>query len=915
MRAHFRHHFVLGAIAAVLLADAGAARAQSLRAGEYTVRVDGDGRISIDRARVPLVTASYAGMFGRLPSGSIIYWVDARRNLAVRKVGEGSEQPRLEISNSGERGVHMRREAAILGQEVRLVHEITVPANVAGSVDTGFTLNPELAYATQGTVWEKAGGAAGAARLGAGEGALPYRVNLQKASFDGQWGKISLTFEAGEGLQAQASLLNGARSERRPGDWVQVLPLFLSVGEGQPETTYRSVCLIRFEPAPGKQYLSPNRNLLYNGDFEGWENPDLPDGWRRAPEATRETAAGMAPDEGQKWQGARSLRWSTEAGSLTHNTQPHNYLASAAMDGPYVFSVALRGEPAGAEVAIRCGRQEKKVQMTGEWQRFSVATEVKTGEALPAIGIRKLSPGVVWVDSAQLEAETEPTPFAGRPQQTVFTEAPFPKGLLAEEIARYATAPLLGGCGPEFSYYTREKRGRLLYDLNLPPERRARASLAVSLRTPDGKGVLVKAVKPPLRERVIVEFGAAALPAGSTQATAQVIEEGKVVATLRHEVVKLPPLAAGVEVKTNRLTRTLWRAGRPYLPVGSDASAKPEAALAAIRAQAGNGFNHLHLWGGFHEPEKTANGSIPKFNPEALKEILDGAHAAGVTVTINLSHWLSMNHFQKGRFTNPDISDEEILRRALEVVRLARSHPAVLGWHLIDEPNPAYCTPEWIARIYREVKREDPYHPAEINVCVSGTEMLSFLDGSDYMSIDIYPVPRAHLGLIAPHTRFMRLAGEHRPIRWWIQSWADVREPTAAEEICMAYQALVEGTRFVLFYNYRPSSYAAWAGLGQVAAEMKALAPALAAERQDLPGDDERVVASLHRSDGRLWVMAVNRDTKAVDAEWALPAECAGREVEVLFEGRRVRCEGHVLKDHFAPLARHVYRVAAPKGP
>ena len=128
----------------------------------------------------------------------------------------------------------------------------------------------------------------------------------------------------------------------------------------------------------------------------------------------------------------------------------------------------------------------------------------------------------------------------------------------------------------------------------------------------------------------------------------------------------------------------------------------------------------------------------------------------------------------------------------------------------------------------------------------------------------------------------------------------------------MAYQALAEGTRFMLFYNHRPTSYAAWAGLGQIAAEMQALLPALAAEREDVPVggvEDERVVASLHRAQGAVWVIAVNRDTEAARAHFTLPADCAGKTAEVPFEGRQVKCEGTTLQDRFAPMARHVYRV------
>ena len=80
------------------------------------------------------------------------------------------------------------------------------------------------------------------------------------------------------------------------------------------------------------------------------------------------------------------------------------------------------------------------------------------------------------------------------------------------------------------------------------------------------------------------------------------------------------------------------------------------------------------------------------------------------------------------------------------------------------------------------------------------------------------------------------------------------------------YQAIAEGTRFLLFYNYRPTSWAAWSGLGQIAREVRDLRPALIAEHANVAvttaeGEDI-VIASLHRTGDRVWVIAVNRGTE-----------------------------------------------------
>jgi len=897
---------------AVVLSPSRGVCSEMLRAEGYSVLVDDRGKVSIKRDRAHIVTTSYAGMFGRLATGSVAYYIDVSRSLEIEKIGEPSGRPRLVITNSGTKGVTMRREISIEPEGVRLLHEISVPAGVAGSIDTGFTLNPGLTYGAQVSLWPSADAQPSATRLGAEDDCLPYRADFQKITFDSEWGVLSVEFETAEGTQGFGALLNGARSPKRPSSWVQVLPLFAGVAEGKPATTYQSACRVRFEPRPGKRYLSSQRNLLYNGGFEDWSNPDLPDGWRRAPHATRETAMGMASDDTTKFEGERSLRWTLENGALSHITQRSDYFAPAPVEAPCVFSVYLKSDPPGVRVALRCGRSQEQVQAGSEWQRFAVVADEGVGGRAFPVSIEKLSEGTLWVDAAQLEEGDEPTPFAARPRESIVGNPPFPEGLMADDIAQYLQdRPALGGCGPELSYYTSESKGHLIYDINLSAARRAKASLTVQLADPNGVAVTAETFSPPLPGRVTVEFDAVRLPLGTSHASATLTEAGKNLGSLRDEVIKLPPLKHGVEVKVNRLTRTLMRRGAPYIPVGSDATTSLERALECIRGQAANGFNHLHLWSGFYEYEETPHGRVPKLRPDELREILDRAHAAGMTVTVNLSHWLSLNHFRAERFQNKDVTDDELIERSLEVVRAARDHPALLTWHLFDEPSPAYCAPEWVERTYRAVKQADPYHLAEINICSSGRNMLSYLGGSDLMSIDIYPVPRSHLGLIAPHTQFMRLAGEWRPIRWWIQSFASVREPSAAEEMCMTYQAIVEGTRFILFYNYRPTSYAAWAGLGEIAREMQELTPALIAEREDLPGVEGgggRVIASLHRPEGHIYVIAVNRDTKAVNAEFTLPLECVDRDTEVLFEGRRVACQGRVLKDQFAPMARHVYR-------
>ena len=912
MKALSQHVTLTQLAAAVLVAFVSTAGAAGITGKPYSSAVDDDGKLYVRYGRTPIVTTSYAGMFGRLPTGSLTYYITVNRGLRVEMTDENTEHPQMVMRNTGTRGVTMSRVVTLDSEHLELRHEISVPNGVAGSIDTGFTLNPELAYGARVTLWPPSGAEPSETALGVADSCLPYRANFRKIHFDSEWGRLAIEFETEEGFQAFGSLLNGARSPRSPSEWVQVLPLFAGTAEDAPTTTYRSVCRISFEPASGKPYLSPTRNLLYNSSFEDWSNPDLPDGWRRSPYALQETGAGIAPDEGTVYEGTRSLRWTLDSGALTHVMSRSNYAASTPIEAPCTFSVYLRSDPPGVKAALKCGSARAEVTAAAGWERFAVtATRGVGGQSLP-VSVEKLSPGVLWLDAAQLEEAAEATPFVSRSRASVVGAAPFPADCMVKDLAELREhRPTLHGCGPDLSYYTSETTGRLIYDVDLDALRRETASLLVRLTGPAGELVCSRTFAPPVPRRVELEFSVGQLPLGISLASAALTGAGQETVSLDHKVRRLPPLEDGVEVKINRLTRCLVRAGQPYIPVGSDASSGLGRALECIEGQAANGFNHLHLWSGFYSHERTPNGRVPKLEPEMLQTILDRAHAAGMTVTVNLSHWLSINHFQQHRFTNRDLTDDDLIEAAVDTVRRVRQHPAVLTWHLCDEPNPAYCPPAWLERAYQAVEAADPYHPPEINVCVSGRQMLSFREASDLMSIDVYPVPQGHVGIVAPHTRFMRLADAWRPIRWWIQAWANVREPTAAEEVCMTYQALAEGTRFVLFYNYRPTSYAAWSALGRLASEIRELTPALIGQREDIGqtgSGPEQVVASLHRTASHVTIIAVNRDTVPVDAGFVVPAECAAGEAEVRFESRRVRCQDGVLKDRFAPMARHVYR-------
>ena len=880
--------------------------------GSYKAIIDPRGRMTVWRDNVPVVTRSYAGMFGRLPSGSLIYYASAGYALSTPAASPLAGLPRLVAENQGKEGVGMFRQIVLHPDHIEWTHRMDVPPGLAGSIDTGFVLNPDLSIAGTVRLWTTTNGPAKTGTIGAAPACLPYSTPFVKAEFVSRWGSLTIAFQESDGLEARGTLLNLAKSSRRPEPKVMILPLSVGVKKKDVATSYTSVCTLRFDPLPGIHYLPAQRNAILNGSFEAWSNPDLPDGWRRSPAATKRTAAAIAADPTAHVHGTRSLKWTGGEATLSQIPARGHYRLTTPLTPPVTFSLTLKSNPPGVRLEMSCGKARKTVTAAENWQRHDLV--VASGKDFP-IRLKKLSPGTLWLDAVQLERGKEPTPYVNRPMSEVIGQAPFQPDLLHEALQHAEDHhALLTGPGPERSYYTRESTGRLRYRIRLEPKERIRSDVRIRILGKDGRVLQRQRQTPGPDGRIVVPFKVASLPLGTATAQAELWLDGNKRADMRSDLIRLAPLKKGSETKIDRHARILLRDGKPFLPVGSDTASSVSRALEAIQAQKANGFNTIHVWSGFAERSYAVPARLPVFHPAELKTMLDAALAADMAVIVHLGHWLTINHSERDYYHNPAITDAQTLAAALDVVRAAQHHPALLLWYLFDEPAPRLCPPAYLEHVLHAVKDVDPYHPALVNFCGSAERILSYRATTDLLAIDIYPVPQTFIGVIAPHARLMWEIGEWRPVLWWIQAWASLREPTAEEERCMTYQALVEGTRAILFYNYRPSSYAAWNGLGTIAAEMQALHETLAspvAADVSVHGGNGRIVATARRSADGWDILAVNRSRQAVEASLSLPAarKTGDEDIEVLFENRRLRLDNGTLRDHFAPLARHVYRL------
>jgi len=304
--------------------------------------------------------------------------------------------------------------------------------------------------------------------------------------------------------------------------------------------------------------------------------------------------------------------------------------------------------------------------------------------------------------------------------------------------------------------------------------------------------------------------------------------------------------------------------------------------------------------------------------PEAVRHDFDVLHEGGV-------------------FIIPEASSNEVAdfrQRVLEY----RDHPAVIGWHVMDEPtdrrkadgtrvyDPKVCRA--IQSLAKELVPGDFLTMADYRHDVS---FAGFWQYADVAMVDEYTVGRQDL---APQYVYavkrqventIRLVGNTRPVWFYCQTHnipgggPTDRPPTADEIRAFCYSAICSGAKGIIFFeHYWSRRDETWPAVKRVAGELAKLQPILAdpSEPIALSGPEGMDLwGKLH--EGKLYVIAVNREFKAKDpAIWVmasrqatieLPVEATG--ARVLFEGRQAELDGAQLEDFFEARQTHVYEL------
>ncbi len=267
------------------------------------------------------------------------------------------------------------------------------------------------------------------------------------------------------------------------------------------------------------------------------------------------------------------------------------------------------------------------------------------------------------------------------------------------------------------------------------------------------------------------------------------------------------------------------------------------------------------------------------------------------------------------------------LPRVRSFVERFKSHPALYGWHLIDEPTIGrdVVSPDNARKVYEEIRSVDRDHKVAIVFGIYENAR-PYVGAMDVMMFDAYPCvakrpefsgmprwwqrlnDRAAIGRrVGGYIPVLQGFGEDIYGRYFLGK----RLPTAAESRYMAFASIVAGADGLVYWTrYRTQTQWVRSVLNPLITELRQLRPAF--ERGAIPGVKvaaSNVTASLFRDpgDGSRILIAVHHGPGNVVAGLSYKSRLGGRAVELRNGHARPADPG---KDVFGPYEVRIYRIA-----
>ena len=435
------------------------------------------------------------------------------------------------------------------------------------------------------------------------------------------------------------------------------------------------------------------------------------------------------------------------------------------------------------------------------------------------------------------------------------------------------------------SYYTTERV--LRFRAQLRQGQMDVQTLAVELRQGDVLHQRAELVFH--QEQVEGTFVLGAMPSGAYTLRARLFGATGLEETLELEVYKHPP--GRREVKIDVFNQVLLVDGKPFFPIG----------LYWLRADVLSEVRRL----GFNSGDY-----FYKLQGEEIAQLMDAAAQEGVQILLELSDFVRQR-------PEPDYAAIEA------TIRRYKNHPALLAWYIIDEPDETKTAPAHVRQVYQNIQELDPYHPVYL-VNNRPHTYADYLDGSDILAVDVYPVPKQPIRRVRDLVQEARWVGMERQPVWLVaQAFGGVehwpRAPSPVELRNMVYQGLVQGARGIFFYRYcgaderhiQPPDL--WRQVRSLAAELVELTPVLMApERRSavqVVGSGQAVDAVLKEQGGVFHLLVVNHTEELHRARLRFASGLFFKAVEARYASPQATLRQGELEIDLKPLGVGIYRL------
>ncbi|MDF2661632.1 MAG: hypothetical protein K0Q94_4423 [Paenibacillus sp.] len=265
---------------------------------------------------------------------------------------------------------------------------------------------------------------------------------------------------------------------------------------------------------------------------------------------------------------------------------------------------------------------------------------------------------------------------------------------------------------------------------------------------------------------------------------------------------------------------------------------------------------------------------------ETVQTLLDTAQANGLKVLQPLYYNLKVKE-------NFALTEQMVAR--------FKTHPALLGWMIMDEPA-ANGIPQWeLLEAYKRIRAIDPDHPTYM-VESEAYAYRSTGQATDILVTDVYPYSTSYPRSLASVGNGVRKTIQDtdgvKPV-WTILQTFRYPEPTTWNYLPtigqvrnMAYQALLAGSRGLGYYSindpgWKLSESELWPGLTAFKDELPLIAGLATYGSKTAEQIDSPVQWGVWSKDGDQYAIAINVTKTAQSAE--IPMADTGNRIRLLF--------------------------------